>query len=156
MEKLDKSPLIIQGRNGLVRQVFSRANGEFFLRPDGTSVGLPIILIGDCGVFPVVDVVDRIGPFNLKQYHDIENPVSLQEVFTKDFDMRAKETPEVYDMNGIYILKSDNFKISMPFEAGTTSRKRETADYLLLKYNLTDKFAFMRIIGGDMYSPRWV
>jgi|TARA_Y100000310_G_C20228899_1_gene599278 hypothetical protein len=144
---MEPEPLIIPRSQGpTIRQVFYEEE-KHIIFPD-TSLGITII--NGAVPFPIVDVLEEIGPFEMKAFHDYKNPAGLIETFQNEINKQATTNPRINQMNGILITDTDRIGVHQNFRGSKVSRELETATYNLLQYIPTKKVTFRSLDLGEL------
>ena len=144
---MEPEPLIIPRAQGHdIRQVFYEEERHLIL-PD---YSLGITIINGAVPFPIVDILERIGPFEMEAFHDYKNPAGLIETFQNEINKQAKTNPRINQMNGILITDTDRIGVHHNFRGSKVSRELETATYNLLQYLPTGKVTLRSIDLGEL------
>ena len=139
---MEQTQLIIPRSQGpTIRQVFYE-DGNHLLLPD-TSSGIMTIL--GAVAFPIVNILEKIGPFEMRAFHDYKHPAGIIETLQKEIDIQAIKNSRVNQMNGILFLDTDRIGVHRNVRGSRISRELETATYHLVKYVPTKNVAFRTI-----------
>jgi hypothetical protein len=145
---MDPARQLIIPREGrpTVRQVFCEKT--LHILPPEASYGM--IMVSGALAFPVVEILEKIGPFEMGAMHDYNHPAKIVTTFQRELDLKARQEPRVNHMNGIILFDADRLGIHQNVRGNRVSREIETAKYFLARYAPTGRVSLRNLDMGEL------